>query len=193
MNKKVLSLALLLSVAMAPAVLAETNIMVVSSQGCMDTEFGRGKMKEMELKQEGVRKELEVAAKKFEEAQKTAQAKASTMSAESQRKTAMELDAQKRSVENLNKDKQQELQVFAQGIMEEFSANVQKNLEVAAKEANASIVFDETGRMVYIAPEFIKKNDLTDKVKIAMNTDHKATQVAKATPAAAPVAKKATA
>ena len=69
------------------------------------------------------------------------------------------------------------LQADAQTAMEDLGKNFDKAVTKIAQETKTDLIFEkESGRIVYANPEL----DLTKKVKVSMNADFKATQVAAA-------------
>lgn len=185
MNKKFLSVLLLCTaaVAYAEAPVRTLKAGVVSATDIMmNTDLGKEANGFIEKEREKSMKTLQTRAQAIEKKQKELEAKASTMSAESQRKLSLEIANLKQELELDNKKFMQELQLAAQTEMEKLGAEFDKAVQKVAKELNLDILFEkESGRIVFAAEGL----NVTESVKVAMNSQHKATQVASAAKASA--------
>jgi Skp family chaperone for outer membrane proteins len=185
-SKKALSL-LLTSAAFVTVIThaaVQSNVGFVSAtEIMMGTEQGKNANKRIEDERERSSKILQTRAQAIEKKQKDLEAKASTISRETQQKLSLEIASLRQELELDNKKFMQELQLSAQSEMEKLGAEFDKAVQRVAKEGNFDAIYElESGRPVFVA-DHLKKTDL---VKTAMNSDFKATQVASAKKDAAP-------
>ncbi len=200
MNKKFLSILLLSTVALVnadtpakdAAVVApkhnetakqQIKVGVVSATDIMmGTDAGKEANARIDAKRVSSMGELEKDAKVIRDAEEKLRAKASTMSAESQRAEATKIEQNKQDLELKNKKFMQDLQLAAQTEMEKLGQEFDEAVRLVAKESKVDLMFEkESGRIIFAADNL----NVTESVKVAMNTGHKATQVASAAKAPA--------
>lgn len=192
MNKKFLSILLLSTAALvsgiahadaqtAPA--KQLKVGVVSATDIMmGTDAGKEANSFIEKEREKSMKTLQTRAQAIEKKQKELEAKASTMSAESQRKLNLEIANLRQELELDNKKFMQELQLAAQTEMEKLGQEFDKAVQQVAKQSKADLIFEkESGRIIFAAEGL----NITESVKVAMNAEHKTTQLASAAKAPA--------
>jgi Skp family chaperone for outer membrane proteins len=157
---------------------APLNVGVVSATEIMvETQEGKDASKSIDAKRQKYMMLAQAGAEEIAKEQKELDAKASTMSAESQRKQATKIANLKTDLDNNQKKWMQDLQLDAQAEMEKLGKNFDTAIQKIAKETKVDLVFEkESGRIVFAADHL----SLTDSVKVAMNADYKATQVASA-------------
>jgi len=193
MNKSIKALSLVLSSAVLVTVSHAENIGVVEATKIMsDTLLGKQASDVINDKRLGYAKIAETRMKAINDKKEKARASASTMSEASRQKLALEISNLEQELELDNKKWMQDLQLEAQNEMEKLGKEFDKAVQKIAKETKADLIFEkESGRIVFAADHL----NVTDSIKVAMNTEHKATQVAsvKKDAAAPTTAKKATA
>lgn len=154
------------------------NVGVVSAtEIMMDTNIGKDASKAIDDKRQTYMKQIQADAQDIEKKEKDLMAKASTMSADSQRKQSLEIENAKKALELKNQNLMKDLQADAQTAMENLGKNFDKAVTQVAQATKADLIFEkESGRIVFAADHL----NITNSVKTAMNNDYKATQVASA-------------
>jgi Skp family chaperone for outer membrane proteins len=148
----------------------------------MGTEIGQSANKRIDTKRMDMMTKLQKEADDVKKLEDTFKAKMSTMSEASKRDEAVKIESRKQEIELKNKQFMQELQVAAQKEMEDLGVQFDEAVRKTAKELNLDILFEkESGRIVF-ASEAV---NVTESVKVAMNAQHKTTQVASAAKAPA--------
>lgn len=152
---------------------------VSATQIMMETDNGMEASKVIEDKRNGYMKQAQSRATDIEKKAKEFEVKVSsgTMSADSQRTESTKLANLKQELELDQKKWMQDLQLDAQREMENLGKHFDTAVQQVAKSTHADLVFEkESGRIVFAADHL----NITDSVKVAMNTEHKATKLASA-------------
>lgn len=188
MNKTFLSILLLSTVAVAHAEVPVKQLkagVVSATDIMMGTNIGQDANKRIDTKRMDMMNKLQKEADEVKKLEDTLKAKMSTMSESSKRDEVAKIESRKQEIELKNKQYMQELQLAAQKEMEDLGQEFDKAVQKIAKDMNLDILFEkESGRIVFASDAV----NVTESVKVAMNAQHKTTQVASAAKAPAKTA-----
>ncbi len=188
-NIKALSLILLMSSAAQSVYAAkELKLAVVDAEEIMmGTDIAQAAAKKLEKEQQLAMADLEKEGKLLEDRKKTFEAKRTTMSDESQRKEMVALSNAAQDFETSKKKKSQDIKLSYENELQAVGTEFTKVVTKEAKKQDLSLVIEKkSGQIIYASDDL----SITDSIKVAMNNEFKATQLAEAKGG---VAKKATA
>lgn len=150
---------------------------VSATEIMMGTNIGKDANARIDTKRMDMMTKLQKEGEEVKKLDDNLRAKATTMSEASKRDETAKIEGRRQELELKNKQFMQELQLAAQKEMEDLGIEFDKAVQRIAKELNLDILFEkESGRIVF-ASEAV---NVTESIKVAMNSQYKTTQVAAA-------------